>query len=71
MTFPRYFIWSLIIIMMIPLLTGCSVGTTIAHGADYAVSRYCDIPKVGRSAVRKTVATTVAPNSIQIICAND
>ncbi len=71
MTLPRYFIWSLIIIMIIPLLTGCSVGTTIAHGADYAVSRYCDIPKGARSAVRKTVATTVAPNSIQIICAND
>mgnify|MGYP003972841383 FL=1 len=71
MTFPRYFIWSLIIMMMIPLLTACSVGTTIAHGANFAVSRYCDIPKIGRSAVRKTVDTTVAPSSIQIICAND
>ncbi len=71
MAFPRWFYFSMIALFLIPLLTACSVGTTIAHGADYAVSRYCDIPQISRSAVRQTIATVVAPNSIQITCASD
>ena len=68
MSFPRWFIYSLIIMLVIPLLTGCSVGTVIAHGTDFAVSRYCDVPKGARSLVRKKVAEKIAPNSIQINC---
>jgi len=71
MTFPKYFLITMVIMLIIPLLVGCSAATTIAHGTDFAVSKYCKIPSAGRSAVREAVGRAVHPNSIKITCAND
>ncbi len=71
MAFPKWFYFSMIAVFIIPLLVGCSAATTISNGASFAVSKYCDIPSVGRSAVRKAVDSAVAPNSIKITCSND
>jgi hypothetical protein len=71
MTFPKYFLITMVIMLIIPLLVGCSATTTIAKGADFAVSKYCKIPSAGRSAVRAAVGRAVHPNSIKITCADD
>jgi hypothetical protein len=71
MTLPKYFLITMVIMLIIPLLAGCSATTTIAKGADFAVSKYCKIPSAGRSAVRAAVGRAVHPNSITITCADD
>ena len=70
-TFPRYFILVLVLILLVPLLTACSTVTAISNGADFAVSRYCKIPSAGRAAVRKAVGRAVYPNKIEITCVED
>ena len=71
MTFPKYFLITMVIMLFIPSLAGCSATTTISKGADFAVSKYCKIPSAGRSAVRAAVGRAVHPNSIKITCADD
>ena len=71
MTLPRYFILALVFMIMVPLLSGCSAGTVIGKSADFAVSKYCEIPHEGRSAVRQVVSRAVHPNTIRITCADD
>jgi hypothetical protein len=71
MALPKYFIFALLLTLIVPLLVGCSAATTIANGADFAVSKYCKIPSAGRSAVREAVGRAVHPNSIKITCADD
>jgi len=71
MTLPKYFLITMVIMLIIPLLVGCSAATTIAKGADFAVSKYCKIPSAGRSAVRKIVDRSVYPNTIAITCSTD
>jgi hypothetical protein len=71
MALPKYFIFALLLMLIAPLLVGCSAATTIAKGADFAVSKYCKIPSAGRSAVRESVGRAVHPNSIKITCADD
>jgi hypothetical protein len=70
-TLPSWFNLLLIMLITIPLLTACSAATTIANGADFAVSKYCKIPSAGRSAVREAVGRAVHPNSIKITCHED
>jgi len=70
-TLPNWFNLLLIMLIAIPLLTACSAATTIATGADFAVSKYCKIPSAGRTAVRKVVDSAVHPNTIRINCADD
>jgi len=71
MTLPKYFLITMVIMLIIPLLVGCSAATTIAKGADFAVSKYCKIPSAGRSAVREAVGRAVHPNRVEINCAED
>ena len=61
----------LLIIVFAFLVAGCSATTTIAKGADFAVSKYCKIPSAGRTAVRAAVGRSVHPNTIKITCADD
>jgi hypothetical protein len=71
MTFPRYFIWSLIIMMMIPLLAGCAA--TAGKAASFAVSSYCKIPSgtIGRKGIRETFNKSVYPHKVEVTCAHD
>ncbi len=71
MTLPKYFIFALLFMLIVPLVAGCSATTTIAKGADFAVSKYCKIPSAGRTAVRAAVGRSVYPNTIKITCADD
>jgi len=70
-TFPRWFTGTLILMIFIPLLEGCSAGAVVSKSASFAVSKYCEIPASGRKAVRKAVGRAVSPNSIEITCSND
>ena len=71
MTLPRYFILALVFMMVVPLLSGCSAGTVIGKSADFAVSKYCEVPEAGRNAVRQVVSRAVHPNTIKITCSSD
>jgi hypothetical protein len=68
---PRWFIFILIAMIFLPVLTGCSAGAVISKSASFAVSKYCTVPQGGRKAVRKVVDRAVSPNSIAITCAAD
>ncbi len=68
--FPRWFTFTLVMMIFIPLLEGCSAGAVIGKSADFAVSKYCEVPQAGRKAVRKVVSRAVSPNSIKIECAD-
>ena len=69
-TFPRWFNFTLIAIMAIGLLAGCSAGAVVTKSVSFAVSKYCEVPEAGRKAVRKAVRRAVSPNSIMINCAD-
>jgi hypothetical protein len=71
MTLPKYFIFALLFMLIVPLLSGCSAGTVIGKSADFAVSKYCEVPEAGRNAVRQVVSRAVHPNTIRITCADD
>jgi hypothetical protein len=68
---PRWFVYTLIIMITIPVLTGCSAGAVISKSASFAVSKYCSVPQAGRKAVRKVVSRAVHPNAIAITCSTD
>ncbi len=68
---PRWLVFTLILMLSVPLLSGCSAGTVIGKSAAFAVSKYCTVPEGGRKAVRKVVDRAVSPNSIAITCAAD
>ena len=68
--FPRWFTLTLILMIFIPLLEGCSAVSVASKSASYAVSKYCEVPASGRKAVRKAVGRAVSPNSITIECAD-
>ena len=70
-TFPRWFTLTLLLMIFIPLLEGCSAVSVASKSASYAVSKYCEVPASGRKAVRKAVGRAVSPNSIEITCSND
>jgi hypothetical protein len=63
-----FIIVMILVILLAPLLGGCSTGRLIGEGASFVVNKYCDVPEAGRKAVRKVVAKAVAPNSIVINC---
>jgi hypothetical protein len=67
-TLPRYFIYAMVFMMMVPLLSGCSVGAVATKSVSYAVSKYCEVPEAGRKAVRAAVGRAVSPNKIEITC---
>ena len=67
-TLPRYFIYAMVFMMVVPLLSGCSAGAVISKSASFAVSKYCEVPEAGRKAVRKAVGRAVSPNKIEITC---
>ena len=69
MTFPRWFILALMLMLAIPLLTACSTLAMVEHGAVMAVDRYCAVSAVKRKLIRTAVASRLEPNSIQINCA--
>jgi|SaaInlV_135m_DNA_1039713.scaffolds.fasta_scaffold152060_2 hypothetical protein len=68
MTFPRYFILTLIVMLAIPLLTACSTLAMVEHGAVMAVDSYCSVSASKRKLIRTAVASRLEPNSIQINC---
>jgi hypothetical protein len=71
-TLPRYFIYAMVFMIMVPLLTACSTVALVSHGANLAVSQYCSkAPGAARSVIRKAVNKSLAPNSIAITCAED
>jgi hypothetical protein len=69
--FPRWFTFTLTLMIFIPLLEGCSAGAVASKSVSYAVSKYCEVPEAGRKAVRKAVSRAVSPDSIMIRCAAD
>lgn len=53
-------------------LTGCGVLTTkVAPKVAAAVTLYCAEPQAERLLLRGQVAAAVAPNAVQVTCAND
>jgi len=71
MAFPKWFYFSMIALLIIPLLAGCSTAKVIGSGASFAVSKYCKIPSGARGSVRAVVDSSVHPDKIRIICAGD
>jgi len=71
MKIPTPFILAMILMILAPLLTGCSAGAVISKSASFAVSKYCKVPEGGRKAVRKVVDRAVSPNSIAVTCSDD
>jgi len=69
MSFPRWFIYLMILMLSIPLLTGCSTVAMVGHGASLAVDKYCSVSASKRKIIRTAVASRLDPNSIQINCA--
>jgi len=71
-TLPRYFIYALVFMMVVPLLTACSAVDLASRGAGIVVGQYCSkAPGAARSVIRKAVNKSLAPNSIAITCAED
>jgi hypothetical protein len=68
---PRWLVFTLILMLSVPMLTGCSAGAVISKSASFAVSKYCEIPQGGRKAVRTAVNRSVSPHSVAITCAAD
>jgi hypothetical protein len=68
MSFPRYFILALIVMLAIPLLTACSTLAIAERGAVMVVDRYCSVSASKRKLIRTAVASRLEPNSIQINC---
>jgi starvation-inducible outer membrane lipoprotein len=61
----------LLFFALVLLLSGCSAIPMITGGARIAVSGYCAIHPLGRAVVRSDVKLALAPNRIEIICADD
>lgn len=56
------------LLLLTLMLYGCSAVSVVSSSASYAVSKYCEVPVVGRKAIRKAVAKSISPNSIVINC---
>ena len=68
-TLPRYFIYAMVFMIMVPLLTSCSAATLASRSAGAIVEQYCaKAPGVARSLLRKTVNSAISPNKIEITC---
>jgi hypothetical protein len=67
-SFPRYFILALIVMLAIPLLTACSTLAIAERGAVMVVDRYCSVSASKRKLIRAAVASRLESNSIQINC---
>jgi hypothetical protein len=71
MKLPTPFIIAMILMLVVPMLSGCSAGAVISKSASFAVSKYCKVPEGGRKAVRKVVDRAVFPDAIRVTCASD
>jgi len=65
---PRWLVFTLILMLSVPILTGCSAGAVISKSANFAVSKYCEVPQGARKTVRTAVNRSVSPHSITITC---
>ena len=70
-TFPRYFIFAMVFMMVVPLLTGCAA--TASNAASFAVTSYCKIPggTIGRKGIRTAFNDAVYPHKVVVTCSND
>jgi hypothetical protein len=58
-------------ILILFMLTGCTVVQQSELLLTKAVSDYCVSPEMGRAVLQNRVQTVLYPNTIKIVCASD
>jgi hypothetical protein len=58
-------------ILILFMLTGCTVVQQSELLLTKAVSDYCVAPEIGRAVLQNRVRTVLYPNTIKIVCASD
>lgn len=60
----------ILVVLLLAAISGCGAAPMIKTAASFAVDRYCVLPSPARMVIRSDVAVDLAPNSIEISCAD-
>lgn len=62
---------SVLSVLLVLGVTGCSTLSTVKVAASHTVEKYCSSPETVRKIIRKEVGDVVHPNAITVVCSAD